>query len=289
MNGIPKALKLIVAIILLALLMACSKDEDPTSVLQKSEINIDGDWKTGCMTFPDNDTRIIASFNFSKDTFTYAEHQYSDNACTQLNKTKTFPGKITYQGTESRKTPSGKTAYEKDLRFDDGEVWKILAALEDNDNTLYISPDMNGNARPDDITSRNSLKLSKGTVPPPKHVDINGTWKTDCIYLEGDKLGYGFIFKVSGNSFSLRTSSYSDNSCTQSKGSSSTSGKITYGKKVITPSGLTAHEIDLQTEDGDVFKSLVARQGNTLHLSTSPKDTDRPDDVIKGIRFSKQP
>jgi len=136
--------------------------------------------------------------------------------------------------------------------FDDGEKWESLVALEDNDTTLYLAPGLDGAARPDDINNRNSFKLSKGTVPPPRYVDIDGTWQMDCIYFEDDEYGMIWTIKFSGERFSFLTSVYSDNSCTQLDFSVLDGGKVIYGKEITTPSGLTAHEIDLQftKEDG---------------------------------------
>ena len=288
MNGVSKVFKLITVIFIVGLLLACPDGRDP-EVKGGSGVNIDGDWKTTCEYSPEEDIWGISSFNFSEDNFTLTQYEYFNSSCSQFKDSGTISGKITHHGTESIRTPSGKTAYEKDFKFDNDVKWKSLVSLEDNDNTLYLAPGIDGADRPDDINENTAAKLSKGTVPPPpKHVDIDGAWRTDCIYNESKELGYVLIFKVSGNKFSYRANTYEDNSCTQSKSTGSKSGEIIYGKKLTTPSGLTAHEIDLRFEDGDIWKILVARQGNTLRLKSDTKDTDRPEDIAGGIPFSKQ-
>ena len=296
MIGISKVFKLIITIFLLALLLACSKDEDPegpTDVNEVSEISIDGDWKTSCKKSSEDGTSTIDSFKFLKDSdrFTYQEHLYSDDSCSLFIEKKTRAGKITHRGTKPKETLSGRKAHERDFLFDDGEEWKSLVALEDDEDkntTLYLAPGFDGAARPDDIiTGKNVYTLKEGTVGPPSQVDIDGTWKTECLYSEDDKIGYIFIFNVSEERFSIQGDQYSDSSCANPKDSNTSSGKVRYGEELTTPSGRTAYKLDLILDNGNIVESLVARQGDTIILNLGSEDASRPDDLTGGIEFSK--
>ena len=280
MKEISKIPKPVGILLMLSLLIACHNDTDP-GVLDEGDVNIGGDQKTSCKNNSEDGTSTIDSFKFSEDRFTYQEHLYSDNSCSQFIEKKTRVGKITSYNTGPQATQSKKKeVYKKDLLFDDGEEWKSLVALEDDDTTLYLAPSFDGAARPDDIISGKDdvYTLKKGTVPPPPvdHVDIDGTWKTECLYSEDDKLGYLFKFEVSEDHFSFQADQYSDSSCANSKDSGTRSGKVRYGEVLTTPSGRTAYELDLLFDNGDIAESLVARQG-----------ASRPDDLTGGLEFSK--
>jgi hypothetical protein len=289
MKGISKTLKPVVILLMLSLLIACINDTDPVVAIDE-DVNISGDWKTGCKINSEDGTSTIDSFKFSNNNFKYQEHLYSDDSCNQFIEKKTRAGKITHRGTKPKETLSGKKAHERDFLFNDGEEWKSLVALEDDEDkntTLYLAPGYNGAARPDDFTGEDVYTLNEGTVEPPPRVDIDGNWKTECLYSENDKLGYIFIFNFSEDRFSYQRDQYSDSSCANSKDSRTRSGKVRYGEKLTTPSGRTAYELDLLFDDGNIVESLVARQGDTIILNPGSEGASRPDDLTGGLEFSK--
>ena len=110
-------------------------------------------------------------------------------------------------------------------------------------------------------------------------LDIDGKWQKNCDYSES--LGTGIIatLEFSGDHFSLGAKEYSDNSCTQLTRQEAYTGTFSFGVGLTTPSGITAHEIDLDFESAGVWRSLIARQENTLSLKTASGGANRPSDL----------
>jgi len=244
---------------------------------REPSINIDGDWTTDCRV--DDDKWVALTLRIRESYFGELVSLYSDSSCSQLTAQDSLAGRIDFGNKLT--TSSGKTAQQMDLRYNDGDVWENLITKESD--RLYIhfdrKFDVNGVGRPEDLEGAVEYSLEPS-------VDIDGKWITDCI--ENKEGGFTFLFDVSKERFSFTFNNYSDNSCTQSETKSLNKGGITYGKELTTPSGRTAHEIDLHFEDGRAWESLVERQDNKLYLNPDLKGDGRPNDIINAIEFSKQ-
>ena len=110
-------------------------------------------------------------------------------------------------------------------------------------------------------------------------LDIDGKWQKSCEYSES--LGTGIIatLEFSGDHFSLGAKEYSDNSCSQLTRQETYTGAIAFGAELTTPSGITAHEIDLDFESGGVWRSLIAKQDSALSIKTASGGANRPSDL----------
>ena len=240
-------------------------------------INIDGDWTTDCRV--DDNRWVILTLRIRESHFGESVSIYSDSLCSQLTAQDLFAGRIDFGSKLT--TPSGKTAQQMDLRYNDGDVWENLITKE-NDR-LYIHFDqkfgINGVGRPEDLEG--AVEYSH-----EPSVDIDGKWITDCT--DNEEGGFTLLFDVSKERFSLTVNEYSDNSCSQSEAKTPNKGGITYGEELTTPSGRTAHEIDLRFDDGKIWESLVERQGDRLYLKSDLKGDGRPDNLVSAIEFKEQ-
>ena len=111
------------------------------------------------------------------------------------------------------------------------------------------------------------------------HLDIDGKWQKDCDFNRSLDTHIIATLEFSGDRFSLEAKEYSDNSCSQLTRQETYPGSIAFNAVVITPSGITAHEINLDFEKAGVWRSLIARQGNTLLLKTASGGANRPSDL----------
>lgn len=289
---IIKVLKPVTAIVLMISLMACISDNDnpqaPITVLPEEgekPAGFNDTWKTGCFPFESSDTWAVLTFEVSgnvETSFSLIFAEYSDNSCAQSKgAASSRSGTIGYG--KKIVTSSGRNAYEIDLRFEDKEVWESLVEIQGN--TLYLNPDLEKTGRPNDLKGAIEFSNVPSPTPSPIHPNIEGEWETKC-----SNRGI-FTFDVSGDNFSLTSTKYSDSACKQSKEvSGPLPGTIAFGDELTTPSGKTAHEMDLQFEQGTVWKNLVARQGDTLMMSfgldESGRPIARPDDFDKALEFS---
>jgi hypothetical protein len=111
------------------------------------------------------------------------------------------------------------------------------------------------------------------------HLDIDGKWQKDCDFNKSLDTHIIATLEFSGDRFSLEAKEYSDNSCSQLTRQETYPGSIAFKAVVITPSGITAHEIDLDFESAGVWRSLIARQGHTLSMKTASGGANRPSDL----------
>jgi len=207
--------------------------------------------------------------------------EYSNSTCTQSKKESTLSGSFTFK--KELESSSGFIPHEIDLQAKGKKVVEALIARQGD--TLYLSINFNEAGRPEDMKSAIPFSIDSG--PEPTRPDIDGKWKSDCIYVQDDEIGIIAHYEFSKDKFKLTLKGYSDNSCSQFQDKVAFSGTTTFGKKLTTPSGFNASELDLHFDDGDEWVSLVARQGNTLYLTTS-SGSKRPDDINTDLAYSKQ-
>jgi hypothetical protein len=273
--------------VLLVSLTACIEDSDnPTAVnpISGERPNIEGRWTTACAYDQEKGTGSKVKVKFSGTSFSLGVHYYSDRSCTQLTKKPTSLGTFTYK--KELPSSSGLIPHEIDLKFDNRPMSESLIARQND--TLYLKIDFDEAGRPDNI--KEAIPFSIDTDPEeiePVRPDIDGKWKSDCIYLQDDKIGIIGSYEFSKDKFKLTIKGYSDNSCSQFQVKATYPGTTSFGKELTTPSGYTANELDLHFDDGDEWVSLVARQGNTLYLTPS-SGSKRPDDIDTSLTYSKQ-
>ena len=148
----------------------------------------------------------------------------------------------------------------------------LLACSSDGDDPL-----------PADVLGIGGENVGQETNPEPNstlgssRLDIDGKGQKDCDYNENLGTRILATIEFSGDHFALGAKEYSDNSCTQLTRQETYTGTIAFGVELTTPSGITAHEIDL--ESGGVWRSLIARQNTTLSIKTASGGANRPSDL----------
>jgi len=284
------SVKLPIMMALVVSLTACiiEDDDNPTNVkpISGERPDIEGKWTTACAYDQEKSTGIKMKVKFSEKQFSLGVHYYSDNSCTQLVEKPTIAGTFSYKK-ELSASSTGLIPHEIDLKLgNSGEVLEGLIGKQND--SLYLEVDFDGSGRPGKLNT--NIPFSIDTDPEeidPVRPDIDGKWKSDCIYVQDDEIGIIAHYEFSKDKFKLTLKGYSDNSCSQFQDKVAFSGTTTFGKKLTTPSGFNASELDLHFDDGDEWVSLVARQGNTLYLTTS-SGSKRPDDINTDLAYSKQ-
>jgi len=289
MNRTLNSIKLPIMMVLLVSLTACFPDPDNPPVVKDNEgerPDIEGRWTTACAYDQEKDTGSKLKVKFSENQFSLGVHYYSDNSCTQLVEKPTIAGTFSYKK-ELSPSSTGLIPHEIDLKLNNSG--KVLEGLIGKQNdSLYLQVDFDGSGRAGKLNT--SIPFSIDTDPEeitPVRPDIDGKWKSDCIYLQDDEIGIIGSYEFSKDKFKLTIKGYSDNSCSQFQDKIAYPGTTSFGKELTTPSGYTANELDLHFDDGDEWVSLVARQGNTLYLTPS-SGSKRPDDIDTNLTYSKQ-
>jgi hypothetical protein len=123
--------------------------------------------------------------------------------------------------------------------------------------------------------------------PESSSLDIFGVvWKAEVCgkYLSETYSKYTIEFLPEGR-FSHGTTVYSDNSCSQVKEDFKIKGTVVFGREITTPSGRTAHEVDLHfTPTDKTQKSLFAREGDILYRATDFSD-QYPSDIDRAAKY----
>jgi len=162
-----------------------------------------------------------------------------------------------------------------------------MACSSDSDDPLPVNVVGIG-----EVVGSGGEDVAQETNPEPNiplgssRLDIDGKWQKSCDYNERLDIGTVATLEFSGDRFSLGIKEYSDNSCTQLTRQETDTGNIIFGVKLTTPSGLTAHEIDLDFDHGGVWRSLISRHNNVLSLKTASGGADRPSDLYAAKTYS---
>lgn len=129
-----------------------------------------------------------------------------------------------------------------------------------------------------------SLLACSGDDSTGPQSEFEGTWKTACEYYQVIGAERITNLQFSADRITMKDYEYSDNSCTQLKDTTTSSGTSVFGKSLTTPSGMLAHEVDFHREGFPVMKNLIARQEDTLYLKIGLNS--RPTDVVDGLKFN---
>jgi len=161
----------------LTLLFACNRDDDnpspntnvggddgekpqpPPPTTEKITKEIQGDWKTDCLSLKDGGT-LMTAWSFTQSDFSLKQVQYSDDSC-KNTKDKPLEGSGTYAIGNEVASSEGYTAYEIDLKSS-GKTNKALVALK-NDKFLINLENKDG-SRPSDFN--NAFEYTKVVENP---------------------------------------------------------------------------------------------------------------------------
>jgi hypothetical protein len=165
--------------------------ESPTDTTSK---DLEGRWGTACIDTDDGKSGFLG-YDFKKGKFTETIVLYSDANCKTEDKKLDLPGKTVIG--EIVTTDDGYTATELDLKFDDGDVDKLLYATGKTDSgrdAIVVSRASKDGSRPANLEpaisyfkeddSNHSIRSREEELGFPGYTEIQGYALTPDMTLE---------------------------------------------------------------------------------------------------------